>query len=116
MKSRAVYYATVLAGVICGMLSTSPLRLRFVPSLLLWGGVGALMGLFAQNRRGAVRLGLVYGVSLLAGFFAAQVEANTKAIHSPVFIALATVLTPIGAVVSVFGGSMVRQLSRRKTP
>jgi hypothetical protein len=115
VKSRAVYFVTVIAGLICGVLSTIPFRLRFLPSLFLWGGVGVLIGLFARKQRFAIRLGLLYAIFLLIGFFLAQIAADTKAIHSPIFIGLAIVLTPIGAVLAVCAGSMVRHLARNKT-
>jgi hypothetical protein len=116
VRSKVVYSLTGLAGVICGILSTIPFRLRFLPSVLLWGGIGVLIGLFARKQRFAIGLGLLYGIFLLVGFFIAQIAANTKAIHSPLFVALAIVLTPIGAVLAICAGSMVRQLSRKRTP
>jgi hypothetical protein len=38
MNGRLPPYVPALAGLICGILSTVPVELRFVPAMLLWGG------------------------------------------------------------------------------
>jgi hypothetical protein len=109
MNSRSVPYIPVLAGVVCGILSTIPFELRFLPSMLLWGGVGVLIGLSVRGKQNVIRWGLLYGIFLLVGFFVARFAVDTRALHSPLFVALAIILTPIGALVAVSAGSRLRR-------
>jgi hypothetical protein len=110
MNLRSIPYIPVWAGVVCGILSTIPSELRFLPSMLLWGGVGTLIGFFVPGEQNAIQWGLIYGISLLVGFFVSRLAVDTKALHSPLFIALAVILTPMGAVVAVAVGSRSRRL------
>jgi hypothetical protein len=75
---------------------------------LLWAGVGVVVGIFAPTRR-TIGWGLIYGISLLAGFFASRFAVDTRVLHSPLFVALAIILTPIGAVAAVSVGSRLRR-------
>jgi hypothetical protein len=113
MRPRSIPYIPVVAGIVCGILSTIPFELRFLPSVLLWGGVGVVIGLFVRGRRETVRWGLLYGVFLLVGFFVSRLAVSTKALHSALFVALAIILTPIGAVMAVSGGSILGRVKRR---
>lgn len=108
MKLKSAPYIPVSAGVACGILSTVPSELRFLPSMLLWGGAGVVVGIFAQARQ-TTRWGLIYGISLLAGFFVSRFAVDARALHSPLFVALAIILTPIGAVAAVSLGSRLRR-------
>jgi hypothetical protein len=108
MNVRLPPYVPALAGLICGILSTVPVELRFVPAMLLWGGVGLAIGLLVRQRRDAVGLGGLYGLFLLVGFFGAHLVADTKALHNPLFDLLAVLLTPVGALVAVAVGARLR--------
>ena len=68
MNGRLSPYVPALAGLIRGILSTVPVELRFVPAMLLWGGVGLAIGLLVRQRRDAVGWGGLYGLFLLVGF------------------------------------------------
>jgi hypothetical protein len=111
MNLRSAPYIPVGAGIVCGILSTTPSELRFLPSMLLWGGVGAIVGFLVPGEQNAIRWGLIYGISLLVGFFVSRLAVDTKALHNPLFVALAVILSPIGAVVAVYVGSRLRRLT-----
>ena len=113
MNGRLGFYVPALAGLICGILSTVPVELRFVPSMLLWGGVGLALGLLVRHRRDAVGWGGRYGLFLLVSFFGAHLVADTKALHDPLFDVLAVILTPVGALVAVAVGARLRPRSQR---
>lgn len=106
-----VRWAAMAAGAVCGVLSTYPSELRFLPSILLWGGVGVLIGLFARARD-AVWTGALYGLFLLVGFFATRLAVSSHSIHRPLFDVLAVVFTPLGAIVAVYAGSKLRRDNR----
>jgi hypothetical protein len=108
MNVRFSSYVPALAGLICGVLSTVPVELRFVPAMLLWGGVGLAIGLLVRQPRDAVGWGGLYGLFLLVGFFGAHLVADTKALHNPLFDVLAVILTPVGALVAVAVGARLR--------
>jgi hypothetical protein len=108
---RSAPYIPVGAGIACGILSTTPSELRFLPSMLLWGGVGAIVGFLGPREQNAIRWGLAYGISLLVGFFVSRLAVDAEALHNPLFFALAVILTPIGAVVAVHVGSRLRRLT-----
>jgi hypothetical protein len=108
MNLRSTPWIPVCSGVMCGILSTIPFELRFMPSMLLWGGTGVVVGIFAQTGQ-AIRWGLRYGISLLVGFFVSRLAVDTRALHSLLFVALAIILTPIGAVAAVSVGSRLRR-------
>jgi hypothetical protein len=61
-----------------------------------------------------IRLGLVYGIFVLVGFFLARLAVNTTVMHSLPFVALAVILTPIGGVAAVSAGSLLRRVVARK--
>jgi hypothetical protein len=111
MNLKSAPYIPVGAGIVCGILSTTPSELRFVPSMLLWGGIGVIVGFLVPGEQNAIRWGLIYGISLLIGFFVSRLAVDTKALHNPLFVVLAVILTPIGAVVAVYVGSRLRRLT-----
>src|SRR5918912_789055 len=113
MTLKSILYIPVLAGTMCGILSTIPSELRFLPAMLLWGGAGVVIGLFVRGRQEAIRWGLLYGAFLLVGFFVSRLAVSTKALHSALFVALAIILTPIGAVMAVSGGAILRRVKRK---
>jgi hypothetical protein len=115
MNGRLGSYISALAGLICGILSTVPVELRIVPSMLLWGGVGLAIGLLVRQRRDAVGWGGLYGLFLLIGFFGAHLVADTKALQDPLFDVLAVILTPLGALVAVAVGARLRPRSQQGT-
>jgi hypothetical protein len=115
MNGRLGSYVPALAGLVCGILSTVPVELRFVPSMLLWGGVGLAIGLLVPQQRDAIGWGGRYGLLLLAGFFGAHLVADTKALHNPLFDVLAVILTPVGALVAVAVGARLRPKSQQGT-
>ena len=115
MNMRPSPYVPALAGLICGILSTVPVELRFVPSMLLWGGVGLAIGLLIRQRRDAVAWGGLYGLFLLVGFFGAHLVADTKALHNLLFDVLAVILTPVGALVAVAVGARLSPRSQQST-
>jgi len=114
MNVRLGSYVPALAGLICGILSTVPIELRFVPSMLLWGGVGLALGLLVRQRRDAVGWGGLYGLFLLVGFFGAHLVADTKPLHNPLFDVLALILTPVGALVAVAVGARLSSRSQQE--
>lgn len=115
MNGRLPSYVPALAGLICGILSTVPVELRFLPAMLLWGGVGLAVGLLVRQRRDVVAWGGLYGLFLLVGFFGAHLVANTKALHNPLFDVLAVILTPVGALVAVSVGARLRPRNQQGT-
>jgi hypothetical protein len=115
MNGRLRPYVPALAGLICGSLSTVPVALRFVPSMLLWGGVGLAIGLLVRQRRDAVGWAGLYGLFLLVGFFGAHLVVDTRALHNPLFDVLAVILTPVGALVAVAVGARLRPRSQQGT-
>ena len=115
MNVRASPYVPALAGLICGIMSTVPVELRFVPAMLLWGGVGLAIGLLVRQRQDAVSWGGLYGLFLVVGFFGAHLVANNKPLHNPLFDVLAVILTPVGALVAVSLGARLRPRNQRST-
>jgi hypothetical protein len=115
MNGRPAFYVPALAGLVCGILSTVPVELRFLPSMVLWGGVGLAIGLLVRRRRDAVGWGGRYGLFLLVGFFGAHLVADTKALHNPLFDVLAVILTPVGALVAVAVGARLRPRRQQGT-
>jgi hypothetical protein len=115
MNGRLPSYVPALAGLLCGILSTVPVELRFVPAMLLWGGVGLAIGLLVRQRRDVVAWGGRYGLFLLVGFFGAHLVAETKALHNPLFDLLAVILTPVGALVAVAVGARLRPRNQQST-
>lgn len=115
MNVRLPLYVPALAGLICGILSTVPVELRFLPAMLLWGGVGLAIGLPVRHRRDAVGWGGLYGLFLSVGFFGAHLVADSKALHNPLFDVLAVILTPLGALVGVSVGARLRPRSQQGT-
>lgn len=115
MNGRPASYVPALAGLVCGILSTVPVELRFVPSMLLWGGVGLAIGLLVRQRRDAVAWGGLYGLFLLVGPFGAHLVADAKALQNPLFDVLAVILTPVGGLVAVAVGARLRPRSRQGT-
>jgi hypothetical protein len=115
MNGRLAPYVPALAGLICGVLSTVPVELRFLPSMVLWGGVGLAIGLLVRQQRDVIGWGGRYGLFLLVGFFGAHPVADTKALHNPLFDLLAVILTPVGALVTVAVGARLRPRSQQGT-
>jgi hypothetical protein len=115
MNGRLAPYVPALAGLICGVLSTVPVELRFLPSMVLWGGVGLAIGLLVRQQRDVIGWGGRYGLFLLVGFFGAHLVADTKALHNPLFDLLAVILTPVGALVTVAVGARLRPRSQQGT-
>jgi len=115
MNGRLGSYVPALAGLSCGILSTVPVELRFLPSMLLWGGVGLAIGLLVRQQRDAIGWGGRYGLFLLVGFFGAHLVVDTKALHHPLFDVLAVILTPVGALVAVAVGARLRPRSHQST-
>jgi hypothetical protein len=115
MSGRLPPYVPAVAGLICGILSTVPVELRLVPSMLLWGGVGLALGLLVGRRRDALGWGGLYGLFLLLGFFGAHLVADTKALHNLLFDVLAVILTPVGALVAVAVGARLRPRRQQST-
>lgn len=81
--------------------------------MLLWGGVGAGLGLFVQGRQAVMRWGLLYGISLLSGFFVSRLAVGTRALHNALFVALAIILTPVGALMAVSAGSIFKTVGTK---
>ena len=115
MNLRPPPYVPALGGLVCGILSTVPVELRFLPAMLLWGGVGLAIGLFVRQRRDAVGWGALYGLFLLVGFLGAHLVADAKALHNPLFDVLAIILTPVCALVAVSVGARLRLRSHQGT-
>jgi hypothetical protein len=115
MNVRLPSYVPALAGLICGILSTVPVELRFLPAMLLWGGVGLAIGLLVRQRRDAVGWGGLYGLFLLVGFFGAHLVVNAKALYNPLFDVLAVILTPVGTLVAVSLGARLRARNQQST-
>lgn len=109
------YYtiALVLVGVALGVLDIYPSKLRFLPTMFLWGGVGIVIGFLARERK-VLHLGSLYGFSLLVGFFLASLIVNFEALKRPVFDLFVVVVTPIAAIVAVFVGSVIAASIKRQ--
>ncbi len=104
------YFNSALAGFICGILSTYPVELRFLPAIIFWGVVGAGIGWFTQGKQAIVRSGVAYGIFLAIGFLFSRFGGTARQIPSyTLFVSLASIGSIGGGIFSVFIGSKLKK-------
>jgi hypothetical protein len=110
MKIDALPIIGGVMGVACGLISVTPwLTGRWV-SLIIWGVVGVLLGLWVTKGRPVVWTGLVYGFCLSVTFLLAGFQGSADKL--PAFLALTLVLSVVGAaggLLTVFVGAWLRR-------
>jgi hypothetical protein len=104
-----------IVGIACGLASQSSLLTGQWANLIVWAIAGIILGLFVAVRRMVVWVGIVYGVCLSFSFLLLGFHGSPDKL--PGFLALTlglSVIGAIGGIVTVFVGSRLRMLARRK--
>ncbi|MEP7357188.1 MAG: hypothetical protein ABI847_08110 [Anaerolineales bacterium] len=114
MKLSQLLFAAVAVGVVCGIVSNTPILTGQWANLVLWALAGIGLGLFAAGRRAVLWAGIVYGLALTISFLGFAFGGTPDKL--PVYLLLTLGLSVVGAVagiVTVFIGSLLRRLVLR---
>src|SRR6185369_11718198 len=109
------YFIPVILGVVCGILSTYPIELKFLPCIIFWGLAGAILGLFTEGKREIIRAGILFGIFLAVAFLFSRFGGTFDKVPSySLFVALASVGSTIGGIGAVFIGSKLGSWFNKK--
>ena len=109
MKSKAILFLSVIVGVLCGILSTYPVELKFLAAVIFWSIAGVVIGLFVTGKTEAIQGGLLYGIFLSVGFLLSRFGLTARPIPGILFVVLAFIGTTVGGIATVFVGSKLRR-------
>jgi uncharacterized membrane protein AbrB (regulator of aidB expression) len=95
MKSKYLIPLALLAGIICGVLSTHAFMIGFF-NLAFWGVVGIGIGLLSGDKKTTNGSGIVYGFFLSISFLFSGFQGTPDKL--PTFVLFSLFLSVIGAV------------------
>lgn len=100
-------------GIIAGVVSTYPWELKFLPCIIVWGIIGAIVGfLFTQD--GVLKPGITYGFFLTFAFLLSRFGGTFNKLPSYlVFVLLACIGGIPGGLLVVWIGSKIKQFSHK---
>jgi hypothetical protein len=110
MQSKAILFISALVGLVVGLVSTYPFLLGPIPSLILWGVAGIVLGLFTEGKKTIIWSGVLYGVFLSVFFLFSRFGGTADRIASyALFVAGMSVVGVLGGIVVVLIGSKLRR-------
>jgi len=102
-------FIPLVVGVLAGTLSTYPVELRFLPSIILWGLAGIITGLLLNKNDKILWPGILYGVSLSVVFLFGRFGGTRGQILSYSILVLGfSVLSAFSGLLAVFVGTKIR--------
>ena len=116
MTSKNVTILAAVIGAICGLGATFPVELRFLPSMFLWGIGGIVVGLLVEERRVAIRCGIVYGAMLAVSFLFSRYGGKTLSqflSYSVLVIGLSIVASFAGIIAGVAGAAIRKRMMKK---
>lgn len=114
MKSRRLPVVSIVVGIVVGLLSTYPIELSALPSLILWALAGLVIGAFATTTKEILRAGILYGIFLAISFLFSRFGGNAHQIaRYTSLVAAACIPAAICATIAVYVGSRLRRLKSR---
>ncbi len=95
-------------GTVVGLLSTFPIALGPVPSLLVWTLAGIALGYFTQDGKQILWSGVLYGIFLSIFFLFSRFGGSAdKILAYSLFVAALSVVGALAGIVVVFVGSKI---------
>lgn len=111
---KLAYTTPILAGVVCGMLSTFPIELRFLPSMILWGTAGIVVGFFTKEKKEILWFGVLYGFFLSIVFLYSRFGGTLDKVAAYSLLVLGlSVGGCAGGLLMVFIGSRFKKILRK---
>ena len=110
-----IFFIAAIVGIACGLASQSPVLAGQWTNLIVWAIAGIILGLFVAGRRMVVWAGIIYGVCLSFTFLLSGFQGSPDKLPGFLVLTLGlSVIGAIGGIVTVFAGSAVRRLARRR--
>ncbi len=108
-------FRSIVVGILVGLISTYPIELGIVPSIVLWGMAGIVLGLFIEGKKDIIRSGILYGVFLSIFFLFSRFGGSAdKILPYTLFVAGMSAVGAVGGLITVFIGSRLRQKKSNK--
>ncbi len=99
MNQTYLVVTAAIAGIVCGIASNHGFLQGQWLNLVLWGFVGAILGLFVNSRNSMLKTGTIFGIFLVLSFLYSGFQGTASVI--PSFILLSIVLALLGALCGI---------------
>src|SRR6185369_5503395 len=106
MRRASFSVLSAVVGVCTGLLSTYPVMLSVVASLVFWAMVGLGLGFFADERKTVMYSGGAYGVALAISFLLSRFGGTAQQLPSYLLLVFGLSLVGMAAgIVTAWLGS-----------